>query len=158
MELVKINSNNVWEIVKLTVSDEQKAFVASNVESIIEAYVTKEEGGVALPFGLYENNKPVGFVMLGYGTTGDEAEPEVAKDGYCLWRFMIDKAYQRQGLGSRALETVLEYIRTYPCGPASYCWLSYEPENIVAKALYEKHGFRENGEMCGREIVSVIKL
>jgi len=158
MELVKINTNNVWDIVKLAVNDEQKYFVASNADSLIEAYATIQDGGIALPFGLYENDIPVGFVMLGYGTTGDENEPQVAKDGYCLWRFMIDKAYQRQGLGSRALETVLEYIRTYPCGPASYCWLSYEPENIVAKALYEKHGFRENGEMCGREIVSVIKL
>jgi diamine N-acetyltransferase len=37
---------------------------------------------------------------------------------------MIDKAYQKQGMGSKALEKVLEYIRTYPCGPAAYCWLS----------------------------------
>ncbi len=124
MELVKIHSNNVWDIVKLTVYDEQKSFVASNADSLIEAYVTIQDGGVALPFGLYENDLPVGFVMLGYGTTGDEAEPQVAKDGYCIWRFMIDKAYQKQGMGSKALEKVLEYIRTYPCGPAAYCWLS----------------------------------
>lgn len=158
MELVKINSKNVWDIVDLTVYDEQKSFVASNADSLIEAYVTIQEGGIALPFRLYENDKPVGFVMLGYGTNGDECEPQVAKDGYCLWRFMIDKAYQKQGLGSKALDKVLEYIKTYPCGPATYCWLSYEPENAVAKALYEKHGFKENGEMCGREIVSVKKL
>lgn len=158
MELVKINSHNVWDIVKLTVYDEQKAFVASNADSLIEAYVTIQDGGTALPFGLYENDIPVGFVMLGYGTSGEESEPQVAKDGYCLWRFMIDKACQKQGLGSRALEKVLEYIGTYPYGPATYCWLSYEPENTVAKALYEKYGFKENGELCGREIVSVKKL
>lgn len=158
IELVKIDSDNVWDIVKLIVNDEQKSFVASNANSIIEAYVTTQDGGIALPFGLYENDIPIGFIMLGYGTTADEDEPQVAKDGYCLWRFMIDKAYQKQGLGGRALEKVLEYIRTYPCGPAAYCWLSYEPENSVAKALYEKYGFTENGEMCGEEIVSAKKL
>lgn len=131
IKIVKIDSDNVWKIVKLTVYDEQKSFVASNTASIIEAYVTTQDGGIALPFGIYENDIPVGFVMLGYGTTGDEDEPQVAKDGYCLWRFMIDKAFQKQGLGGRALEKVLEYIGTNPCGPATYCWLSYEPENTL---------------------------
>ena len=119
---------------------------------------TQGGGGIALPFGLHEDGMPVGFVMLGYGTSEDEDEPQVAKDGYCLWRFMIDIAFQKQGLGSRALEKVLEYIGTNPCGPAAYCWLSYEPENTVAKKLYEKYGFTENGEMCGEEVVSLKKL
>ena len=64
----------------------------------------------------------------------------------------------KRGLGNRAHEKVLEYIKTYPCGPAAYCWLSYEPENTVAKALYEKYGFKENGGMCGREAVAVKEL
>lgn len=71
---------------------------------------------------------------------------------------MIDKAYQKQDLGSKALEKVLEYIETRPCGPATCVWLSYEPSNIVAKKFYEKFDFVENGEFCGKEIVAVRQL
>ena len=40
MELRKVDSENIWKIVKLSVFDEQKGFVATNTESILEAYVT----------------------------------------------------------------------------------------------------------------------
>ena len=70
---------------------------------------------------------------------------------------MIDKAYQHQGLGKKALQLSLDYLRTFPCGQAEYCWLSYEPENKAAKELYRSAGFMENGEMCGDEIVAVGK-
>ena len=39
-----------------------------------------------------------------------------------------------------------------------FCWLSYEPENKAAKALYNSFGFVENGETDGEEIVAVLKL
>ena len=158
MQLVKLNTKNVWEIVKLHVKQEQDDFVATNGQSVIEAFATREEGLVALPFGLYEDGKPVGFVMIGFGSCGDEDEPKVAKDAYCIWRLMIDERYQGQGLGRKAMQAVLDYIRTFPCGEAKYCWLSYEPENTAAKALYHSFGFIENGETDGDEIVAVKEL
>ncbi len=145
MELVRIDSKNVWDIVNLSVCEEQKPFVASNAESIIEAYVTKQDGGIALPFGLYENDIPVGFVMLGYGTNGDEDEPAVAKNGYCLWRLMIDKAFQKQGLGGRALEEILEYVGTNPCGPA---FIAYYNEDM--NDLSVEIGFPVAKEIAGK--------
>ena len=158
MELVKINNKNVWNIVKLKVRDDQSNFVAANDYSIIEAYATVSSGYVALPFGLYEGETPVGFVMIGYGSIGDEEEPQIVNDSYCIWRFMIDERFQGRGLGRKAMEAVLNYIRTYPCGKADYCWLSYEPENKAAKSLYSKFGFAENGEMDGEEVIAVLKL
>lgn len=160
MELRKIDLNNVWKIVHLSATDEQKAqdFVASNVESIIEAYAAIQSGYTALPFGLYEDAVPVGFVMLGYGSIGDEEEPAIVNDSYCIWRFMIDKNYQGRGYGKTAMEKVLSYLRTFPCGQASWCWLSYEPENEAARALYAQFGFRETGERDGDEVVAVLKL
>ena len=158
MELKKIDKNNVWKILKLKVRDDQDDFVASNVESIVEAYVTVTDGKVALPFGLYEDGEPVGFAMIGYGSIGDEDEPTVSAGNYCIWRFMIDKEKQGRGLGRKAMTAVLDHIRTFPCGKAEYVWLSYEPENTAAKELYESFGFRENGEYDGDEVVSVLKL
>lgn len=71
---------------------------------------------------------------------------------------MIDERFQGQGLGRKAMEAVLNYIRTYPCGKADYCWLSYEPKNKAAQSLYSKFGFAENGEMDGEEVIAVLKL
>lgn len=158
IELRKVDTNNIWEIVKLSVNKEQLDFVATNTESILEAYTTITSGGVALPFGIYNGDVPVGFVMFGYGINGFDDEPDVAADNYCIWRFMIDKTYQKQGLGKKALHASIEYLQSEPCGRAKYCWLSYEPENVGAKELYSSMGFIENGEMCGEEIVAVLKL
>ena len=50
------------------------------------------------------------------------------------------------------MKLALDFIKTFPCGEAEYCWLSYEPENTVAKAPYESFGFVETGDMDGEEI------
>jgi len=71
---------------------------------------------------------------------------------------MIDKKFQGKGFGREAVRLALEFIKTWPQGQAEYCALSYEPENTVAKALYESFGFVENGETDGDEIVAVLKL
>ncbi len=41
---------------------------------------------------------------------------------------------------------------------AEYCWLSYEPENDIAKHLYHSFGFEETGDMDGKELIAVLKL
>ena len=158
INLRKINSDNIWKVIKLSVNEHQKSFVATNTESVLEAYATISDGKVALPYAIYNDDMPIGFIMFGYGTTADENRPRIAQGNYCIWRFMIDSKYQGHGYGKDALNAALDYLRTMPCGEAEFCWLSYEPENVVAKALYTLAGFTENGEICGEEIVSVRRL
>lgn len=52
MELRKVDDSNLWQIVKLSVGEDQRKFVATNTQSILQAYTTITSGGVALPFGL----------------------------------------------------------------------------------------------------------
>ena len=52
----------------------------------------------------------------------------------------------------------LDFIKTFPCGRAGYCWLSYEPENDVARKLYSSFGFVETGEKDGKELIATINL
>lgn len=157
MELKKLTRENIVQVLKLTVENTQKSFVADNNTSILEAYLVLAEGGVALPFGIYEDTTLVGFVMFGYDSIyGDD--PEIAKGNYCIWRFMIDKQFQNKGYGRKAMKVILDYLRTFPCGKAEVCWLSYEPENTAAKHLYESLGFRETGGVCDGEIIASIKL
>ena len=159
--------NYVKTIWGLKVTPKQKHFVASNVGSMAEAYVAITNGAVALPFAICRNKKPIGFLMIGYSCSDDEdwededpAFIEMVKKSYCLWRFMIDKRYQRKGYGRKAMKLALDYIRTFPKGKAEYCWLSYEPENEVAKKLYESFGFIEQPQWYkeGEEIPAILKL
>lgn len=159
LKLRKITSKNIWKIVNLDVYSNQKDMVASNSESIIEAYITEKEKGIAFPFGIYNNNTPVGFLMIGYGVDPNWKDaPEKLKNNYCLWRLMIDKKYQRKGYGRQAIQLALDFIKTWPNGEAKYCYLSYEPENQIAKKLYESFGFKETGDKDGNELIAIKKL
>ena len=159
LRLEKINGKNVWEILKLSVSEEQKNFVARNEISIIEAYTAITANGHAFPFGIYDDDQPVGFLMIGFDADDywDDA-PAIAKGNYNLWRLMIDKNFQGKGFGKEAVKLALEFIHTFPCGKADYCWLSYEPENEAARRLYQSFGFKETGDRDGEELIAVLKL
>lgn len=159
LHLEKVTSKNVWNLLALQVSEDQTSFVATNTESIIEAYTATVAGGHAFPFGVFDGETPVGFLMIGYDVddTYDNA-PQIAYGNYSIWRLMIDQNFQHRGFGSQAIALALDYVRTFPCGQARFCWLSYAPENTVAAKLYHAAGFAENGQMDGDEIVAVIKL
>ena len=159
IRLEKINDDNVYEILNLRVNKEQKHFVAQNIYSIVHAYLALTSGKQAFPFGIYLGKKPIGFLMIGYDIMDEKtkADPNCGwfiRNSYIIWRLMIDRRYQGKGYGRAAMQLALDFVRTFPCGEADYCWLSYEPENTVAQNLYRSLGFEEvpqayyeNGEM-----------
>ena len=157
ISLRKVTFDNYDALCNMQVAEAQKNFVAKNTSSLAEAYVAITTGGVALPFGIYADEEPIGFLMIGYGTLEGENLPPGAH-GYCLWRLMIAEEHQRQGYGREAMRQALDYIHNFPVGEATQCWLSYKPENVGAKALYESFGFRENGETNDGELISVLPL
>lgn len=98
-------------------------FVATNTESILEAYAAIIHNRIALLFGLYELNKPVGFIMFDYEQI-DEVNPVIAEGNYCLLRLMIDTRYQGKGLGRKALKKAIAFLNTQPLGSGNACRLS----------------------------------
>ncbi len=160
IHLEKVTWDDIEPILKLKVSKEQKSFVASNYDSMVDAYFAMtEDGKTVYPFGIYNGKKAIGFLMISYHCTWRE-NLEFAKNSYYIWRFMIDKRYQGNGYGREAFRLALNFIRTFPCGEAKYCWLSYEPENEVARKLYLSFGFEEKPELCGEdeEMPAVLEL
>ena len=158
LELKKINRNNVGEILKLEVFENQKSFVATNNRSIIEVYIAITENNHVFTFGIYKDDTPIGFLMIGYDVhSDDEGAPKIAKGNYNIWRLMIDKKFQGKGFGKKTIELALEFINTFPCGIAQYCWLSYESDNDVARQLYKSVGFVETEEKDGDEIVTILE-
>ena len=154
----EITNQNIWKVCALEPFDNQKDFVAENVQSLAEAYATRNEGNNALPLAVYHDDDLIGFVMIGKGTVGNEDESDLITQNYSLWRLMIDKRFQGKGYGRQTIDAVMDFVRTYPFGPAEKIWLSYEPENTHARDLYLRNGFAETGQMCGNEIIAVYDL
>ncbi|HEY0733586.1 MAG TPA: GNAT family N-acetyltransferase [Herpetosiphonaceae bacterium] len=142
--LREVTKETVREILRLKVAPEQEQFVASNAVSIAQAYFDRETAWFR---GIYADEVPVGFVML----SDDPVKPE-----YFLWRFMIDKRYQGYGYGRRAIELLIEYVRTRP--GAKTLLVSCVPGDGSPCPFYEKLGFVYTGEEDEGELVLRLDL
>ena len=129
--LREITEDSVRRICNLSVRDNQRNFVASNAESIAEAYFSKHAWFRAI----YADEIPIGFVML-------EDRPE--ESIYDLWRFMIDTRYQRMGFGRRTMALLIEHVKTRP-NATELLTNVIQPEG-GPQSFYEKLGFRLTGE------------
>ena len=57
----EITNTNIWKVCALEPFDEQKDFVAENIQSLAEAYATRNEGGNALPLAVYNDGELSAF-------------------------------------------------------------------------------------------------
>lgn len=162
LHLEPVNGKNIRNILKLKVSEDQRGFVESNETSIIEAYTAIRANYNAFPYGIYEDDTLVGFLMIGFDINDYwDNVPQIAKGNYTIRCLMIDEAYQNRGYGKKAVMLALDYIRQFPCGTADYCWLSYSPKNEGARQLFSSFGFIEAVEIDvidGEVIIAVLKL
>ena len=132
-------------VLALSVREDQP-FVAPNDVSLRQAAETNEEyPGVARPFGIYADERLVGFCMFSFAPEAEDPD-----DRYWLWRFMIDKAEQGKGYGQAALQEIIRYFKD---NGADRLYLSTEPENERGLHIYHKAGFRETGTISGDEAV-----
>ncbi len=145
IKLIPVSDENREAILALSVREDQP-FVASNDVSLRQADEVNEEApGVARPFGIYADDRLVGFCMFAFDPDDDDAE-----DRYYLWRFMIDKDEQGKGYGQSALEEIIRYFKD---NGADRLYLSTEPENELGLHVYHKAGFRETGVIGDGEAV-----
>ena len=132
LTLQEVTKKNLDKILNLIVTPEQEKFVADNAVSIAQDYFYPDAWFRAI----YADETPVGFVML---------ESDRVNSFYSLWRLMIDTRFQRQGFGRRAIELILEYVKTL--SGAKVLWTSCVPGNGSPKKFYEKMGFTDTGNL-----------
>ena len=138
--LRKITEENFIDAFHLKLAPGQERFVSHPIRSLAQAYVYREQ---CQPFGIYEDETMVGYVMVIY----DYDIPE-----YDIWHMMIDESYQKRGYGSAALDRVLDYIKSKPFGSSNRVTLTCNRENIRALNLYQSKGFTETGAADEDEI------
>lgn len=148
-----VTKNNWRELGKLKVRDDQTHFVAANIWSIAESqfgYDHPEEGHWDMvPYGIYDGDIPVGFLMIGYNSSNPKLQ------GYVI-RLMVDEQYQGKGYGKSAMNWILDHYRKDE--RIHRFAISYEPDNDVARKLYASLGFVETGEIFEGEVVAELQI
>ena len=150
-EVRPVTKDNWKELIRLKVREDQTHFVASNLFSIAEAQFGDDyEGHWDLhPFGIYNGETPVGFLMYGFNFGHPKQQAFII-------RLMVDENHQNKGYGRFGMEKMLETFRLDE--RIRTVGISYEPENETARKLYASMGFEETGEMIGDEVLAVLHL
>jgi diamine N-acetyltransferase len=138
-----ITKENLREVLRLKVAPAQEQFVASNAVSLAQAHFYKE----AWYRAIYAGETPVGFLML----SDDPVTPE-----YFLWRLMIDHRYQGRGYARRALDLLVDYVKTRPGAVALL--VSHGEGEGSPGPFYQKLGFQYTGDVHEGELVMRLDL
>ena len=161
MKLVDITKENWEDVIFLTTNEtitvkgsdapyEAKGMpslcedhVASNALSIVQSVY--EDGWVIK--AIEADGALVGFTMFGW----NEEE-----EFYELCRIMIDFHHQNKGYGTQAIRMILDEMQSrFGCREV---YLSTGPDNVRAKHVYEKLGFRSEHKMLDDEELFKIVL
>lgn len=148
VRLREITDDNREAVCALRVRHHQKQFVASVKRSLRHAAAAPK----AHPWfrAVYCGDEPVGFVMLSWNPPTGRY-----KGRYFLWRLLIDKRYQRRGIGRAVLEQIVELVRAEG---ATELLASYETGEGDPWPFYEEFGFERTGELDDDEIVIRLPL
>ena len=137
--LKEIDHDNFNEVISLKV----QKYCAPNLYSLAQAKIYPD----AIPLAIYNDDKPVGFIMYGIKSRDDNE--------YWIYRFMIDEKFQKNGFGRKALEMVIDIIKQDKTH--SKIKISTNPENMAARNLYAKLGFYDTGELHGDEVLMILE-
>jgi RimJ/RimL family protein N-acetyltransferase len=107
VELVEVDSDNADDFARLKTHYSQEAYVAPMLRTYRDALFPESvDGVVTVPWmrGIVADGVPAGFMMTTtiYGR----------RDGWYLWRLLIDRMHQRRGIGRRALELLVDELRS----------------------------------------------
>lgn len=131
----KITEDNFDAIIKMT-RPEHEGFVASNAVSLAQAWLYREDGDV-FPFAIYDDDRLVGFMML---------EEDMEEERLDLWRIMLPPELAGKGCGTAAVELMIRYAKD--SGRYKRIGLLCNPNNHIARHIYDKLGFLPTGEIC----------
>jgi diamine N-acetyltransferase len=134
INLREINIENFWDVIELKVHENQEEYVLENSISIAQSKVQPE----CIPMAINEDNIPVGFLM--YCIDRDDGN-------YWIYRFMIDKKFQKRGYGKKAMEILLHEIRKDK--NHNKIILDVKKESVEAVNLYKNFGFEFTGKVYG---------
>jgi diamine N-acetyltransferase len=153
VSLVEITQATVDVVLRLAVTPEQARFVAPNAVSLAQAHF--EPG--AWFRAIAHADDLVGFAMIFDPTLpGAVPWPDLDTRTIMLWRFMIDHASQRHGIGAAAIARLAEHARTRPV--ITRFATSYSEGPGGPADFYRRTGFVATGRLLEDEAEAVMHL
>ena len=129
-----ITEDNFDVIIRMKRPDDEH-FVASNAYSLAQAWLYRDAGDV-YPFAIYDDDTPVGFMML-------DEEEEDGERCLIIWRIMFPVENQCRGYGTAAIRKIIDLARE--SGKYDALLIDYAPDNHIAEHVYKKLGFQPTG-------------
>ncbi len=91
----------------------------------------------AKPVAVYNREDLIGFLVY------EALNPE--SNEFLIWDFVVHQKYQRLGFGYAIMEKLITFLKSN--FKVKRIELAIVPDNIAARNLYLKLGFRENGKI-----------
>jgi GNAT superfamily N-acetyltransferase len=136
ISLRTIDDANREAVEALRTTPAQERFVSGVTDSLLEA--AEEPGAHAEFWAIYDDETPVGFVMI-----ADEVDgPEYI--AHYLWKLLIDERYQGRGYGAATLDLVVALFRARG---VTEMWTSAGQGEGSPLGFYERYGFTQAGEI-----------
>ncbi|MBC7815121.1 MAG: GNAT family N-acetyltransferase, partial [Burkholderiales bacterium] len=96
----------------------------------------------------YDGDMLVGFTMFDF-------DPDETK-AYWVARLMVSAEHQRKGYGRAIMQRVIDLLSAKP--DCTEIYISFEPDNHVARALYTSLGFQDTGKIVEGELLFRLPL
>ncbi|MEP7292913.1 MAG: GNAT family N-acetyltransferase [Chloroflexota bacterium] len=141
--ITKANWRYVYQLTR-TLTAEQQHFVAPNGFSMLEALY---EPNTFSARALYADETPVGFLMTGY---------DAENQRHWVVRFMVGGEHQGKGCGRAAMQIAIDEFNAMPNCDAVF--ISVEPANHLARALYASLGFLDTGRIVDENCIYRLPL
>lgn len=140
-----LTRDNWVKCVRLPLDENQQGNLASNVETIAESKFKEHHRLRAI----YLDDRLVG--LLAYTHEDDPTDEEL----FWIFRLMIDKNYQRRGIGMAAMQLAIAEIAELG---ASRIRTMHKPNNLAAASLYKNLGFSEIGFLDDGDVLLEMSL
>lgn len=138
VSLIDIDHKNQRDVGHLTTHKSQERFVATVPQSFADAlFPEPEDGHPVTPrmWAIQADGELAGFTMI--------TEQTEHHDEPYLWRLLIDRRFQRRGIGGRAVDLVEEYCRAKG---ATTLLVSWEEGRGGPEPFYLARGYVPTGE------------
>ncbi len=125
VELRAVTEDNFQQCLSLHASVQDSGFVDAVTYSLAEAWLYYQD---TRPFAIYNDGTMIGFVSM-----------YVGEENYQIINFLIDDAFQRKGLGTKAAKRCIDYLKNE--FSARMVSAPVKLEHTAAQAFWKKQGF-----------------
>ncbi len=124
MELRAVTEDNFQQCLRLHASVQDSSFVDTVAYSLAEAWVYYQD---TRPFAIYDDGVMIGFVSM------------YVEGNHQIINFLIDDAFQRKGLGTKAAKLCVDYLQNEFA--ARRVSAPVKLEHTAAQGFWKRQGF-----------------